>query len=342
MSYIMAIDQGGTKTDIVIADYTGHIAGIGDDRHWTAVSGERRAVRMIRIKHAAEKALADAGLKFPEIKSVSACLTGADWEFEYEIGRKNLRNTLGVEQISLFNDCIGALRGGTEIKGRDSAVICLGTGANCAVINREGAEYIYAYYLKDIHQGAGAMGKFIFEAVFDAESGFGQKTKLKQLLLEKTGYESADELFMALTTGSTETETRWQPNYQDYSPLLFQAIKMGDTVSKNYLEWFCKELAQYVIVASRKLGMQDREIRMVLSGGVPKSGSLMGKLIEKRLKEELPGVSCVNARFEPVIGALLLEYDRLYPEGISKEMMGQIERSCTEYSLFRTFTGEAE
>ena len=338
MTYIIGIDQGGTKTDVVIADDAGNIMGLGNDRDWTPVSGERRAVRMIRVRHAAEKAAAEAGLELSKIQKVSASCNGADWAFEYEVGRKNLRNTLGIEQVALYNDCIGALRGGTEMRGRDCAVICLGSGANCAVFNREGKEYIYAYYLKNVHQGAGAIGRFIFEAVYDAESGFGPETVLTKLLLEKTGYQSVDELFMAVTTGRTETETPWKPAHKEYSPLLFQAIKMGDPVANDYLGWFCEELARYVIVAARKLSMQDREITMVLSGGVPKSGSLMVDLLQKHLLKDLPGIKCVHGRFEPVVGALLLEYDRIYPEGIPEEVMKRLEQGCAEHNLFRSFS----
>ena len=339
---IMAIDQGGTKTDIIIAENNGRIVGAGNDRDWVAVSGERRAVRMLRIRHAAEKATADAGIKLSDINSVSATCIGADWGFEYETGRNNLRNTLGIEQVFLYNDCIGALRGGTEIKGKDCAVLCLGTGANCAVINREGREYIYAYYLKNTHHGAEAIGKFIFQAVFDAECGLGPESSLTKLLLEKTGCKSVDELLMSVTTGRTETETPWKPVYQEYCPLLFEAIRAGDRTASEYIQWLCDELARYVIVAAGKLNMLGREITVVLSGGVPKSGAIMGDLLQKRFEADLPAFKCLNARFEPVVGALLLEYDRIYPGGIPMEVTRNIEQSCVDRKLFRIFrTGEA-
>jgi N-acetylglucosamine kinase-like BadF-type ATPase len=333
----MGIDQGGTKTDVAIADHAGRILGFGDDRDWKAVTGERRAIRMIRVKYAAAKAAAGAGLTLADIQSVFASCNGADWDFEYAVGRKNLRNTLGIGDVALYNDCIGALRGGTEIRGRDCAVICLGTGANCAVMNRDGEEYIYAYYLKNIHQGAGAIGKFVFQAVYDAEAGLGEKTVLTGLLLEKTGYRSVDELYMSVTTGCTEADIPWAPSYKEYSPLLFQAVNMGDAVAKAYIEWFCGGLARYVVVAAGKLGMKDREITLVLSGGVPKSGSIMVDLLQKNLTQDLPGINCLNARFEPVVGALLLGYDKLYPGGIPPGVMREIERCSAERNLFRPF-----
>jgi N-acetylglucosamine kinase-like BadF-type ATPase len=350
MSHILAIDQGGTKTDIVIADMTGNIRGFANDRdliasgaidHYpTYYKKDRRVVRIVRIRHAVEKALAEAGLKLSDIQSISASCNGADWEYEYDLWQKDLHDALGTEKISIYNDCIGALRGGTETKGRDCAIICLGTGANCAVKNREGDEYIYAYYLKSSHQGSGAIGWFIFDAVYDAESGFGPQTALTQLLLEKTGYKSTDELLMHITAGRHKTETQWEPLYQEYSSLLFQAIKMGDKVAKDYLDWLCKDLARYVIVASQKLNMQDREITVVLSGGVAKNGALMSELLEMELKKQLHKVKCVNARLEPVAGALLLEYDRLFTDEIPQDVMHRFEQSCTERDLFRKFTME--
>ena len=343
--YTMGIDQGGTKTDVVIADEAGNITGYGNDRDLTA-SGkidpypvyykkDRRIVRMVRLRHAAEKALAKAGLKFSDIQSVSASCTGADWEYEYDLGISNLRKTLGIDQISLYNDCIGAMRGGTEIEGRDCAIICLGTGANCAVKNREGSEIIYAYYLKDIHQGAGAIGRFIFNAVYDAQAGLEPETLLTKLLLEETGYSSVDDLYMHITAGRNENEDQWEPAYQNYSHLLFKAVKAGDDTAVNYLDKFCRELARYVTVAARKLAMQDREITVVLSGGVAKNGNLMQELLEKQLKEDLGSVRCINAPMEPVAGAILLAYDRFYPGGIPVDVRRLFEQSCKKYNLYR-------
>ena len=272
---MLSIDQGGTKTDVLIADDKGHILGYGNDRDWIPVTGERRGLRMIRIRHATDIAIRDAGISLAEVGYVSASCCGADWDFEYEVGRKNIRNTLGIKDVELYNDCIGALRGGTEMLGRDCAVLCLGTGANCAIFNREGQMHTYHYYMKQIHQGAGAIGRFIFQAVFDAEAGLGEKTALTGLLLEESGYSSVDELFMHITTGRTEDEGPLQLEHKDYCPLLFRAIEQGDKLATDYLNWLCKELVAYVAIGVEKLSIDDRALNVVLSGGVPKGGNIM-------------------------------------------------------------------
>jgi N-acetylglucosamine kinase-like BadF-type ATPase len=339
MPRILSIDQGGTKTDICIGDETGRILGFGNDRDWEPIQGERRAVRMVRIKYAANKALADAGLSLADIDSVFASCLGADWDFEYEIGRNNIRNTLGIAQVDLVNDCVGAMRGGTEMLGKDCAVLCLGSGANAAIFNRDGGQLLYHWYMKGIHQGASAIGRFIYQAVFDAQAGLGCPTILTELLLEKTGFPTVDELFMAMTTGRTEEEKPYfHPVYKEYCPLLFPAIAEGDAVAREYLDWLCGELVEYIVIGVNKLDIGERPFNVVLSGGVSKGGERMGERLTHYLSQRLPNAQFVEAKLEPVVGALLMGYDKLYPTGIPAEVTNTLETCCAERNLFRSIS----
>jgi N-acetylglucosamine kinase-like BadF-type ATPase len=335
MPLILGVDLGGTKTHVIAADHLGNILGFGDDKDWDYVDTDRRMRKILRIRHTVAKVVNAAGLELTDFERVSASCSGADWAFEYPIGVRQLRESLGIEMISYYNDCIGALRGGTEMLGRDCAVICLGTGGNCSVFNREGQDFQYAYYFKDQHQGGGAIGRFIADTVVDASVGLAPETALTGLLLQATGCATAEEFHMMRTTGRTEYEAPTPPVYKNFAPLLFEAIRMGDAVATAYLELFSKELAHYVVVGARKLGMEKRDITVVMSGGVCKSDSLMTETIEKYLRHELPGAHCIDALFEPVVGALLLEYDKLYPEGVPPAVMATLERGCAERELFR-------
>ena len=339
MPYILAIDQGGTKTDVIIADYAGNIVAASDDRDQAPFEGERRAKRMTRIRYATDKALADAGLSLADISTVSASCIGADWPFEYEVGVRNIRNTLGVQDVHLYNDCIGAMRGGTEMLNRDCGILCLGTGANCAVQNRQGEQYVYAYYMKGEHQGASALGQFVFQAVYDAEAGLGPQTLLTNLLLEQTGDASVDELLMRITTGRTETEATWEVSYKDYCPMLFQAVRMGDETAYAFLDNFCKALVNYIVAGAKRLSLNKAGFPVVLSGGAPKGGAVMGEMLEKHLRAHFPKGICVEARLEPVAGALLLAYDRFYPDGIPGDVQENLEKHYREKHLIRKVKG---
>lgn len=339
MSLILAVDLGGTKTHALIVDHQGNILGFGDDSGWVEEDLERRMRKIVRIRFAADQALADAGLPISKIDKVSASCSGADWAFEYPIGVRQIRESLGIRDVYYCNDCIGALRGGTEMIGRDCAVICLGSGSNCAVFNRDGQSYEYAYYLKDIHQGGGAIGRFIVEAVVDASVGLAPQTELTRLLLDYTGFSSVEEFYMLCTTGRTEEEPPKQPVYKDFCPLIFEAIRLGDAVSLQYIDQFCAALANYVVVAAKKLDISGRPLPVVISGGVCKGDNIISELIEVYLKESIPGAYCINARLEPVVGALLLELDRVYPKGIPDNVMKTLESGCAERGLFRDIGG---
>ena len=335
MPNFLAVDQGYTKTDVLLADDNGNILGYGNDRDWLPIQGERRHVRMIRLRHAADKALREAGLSYDDVDFVSAGCIGADWEFEYEIGRNNIRKTLGIESVELYNDCVGALRGGTEIRGNDCAVLCLGSGANCAVFNRDGKMHTYHYYLKSAHQGAHAIGSFIFQAVFDAKAGLGEQTVLTDLLLNETGHDSVDDLHMEITTGRSKDEKPRYPIYKDYAPLLFRAIELDDEVAIIYLDWLCKELVNYIVIGVNELLIGGRDLNVVLSGGVPKGGDIMHQRLLHHLQQALPNAHLNDADFEPVVGALLLGYDNFFPHGIPKKVTDTLKLNCAERKLYR-------
>jgi N-acetylglucosamine kinase-like BadF-type ATPase len=336
MPYILAVDLGGTKAHVVAADHLGRMLGFGDDKGWDEVVPDRRMRKMRRIRFAAERALAEAGLEFSDFERLSASCSGADWPFEFPIGERHLKETLGIPIISYYNDCVGALRGGMEMAGRDCAVICLGTGANCAVYNREGEGYQYQYYLKGAHQGGGAIGRFVVEAVVDASVGLAPETALTPLLLKATGFGTVEEMYTLYTTGRTLDEPPRPPAYKEFCPLLFEAMRMGDAVSLRYIDEFCAALANYVAVAAKRLNIGGRPLPVVISGGVCKEGDgIVAELIEKHLKKTMPKASCLNARLEPIAGALLMELDRIYPQGVPEGVMRTLEGCCAERGLFR-------
>ena len=140
---------------------------------------------------------------------------------------------------------------------------------------------------------------------------------------------------MMVTTGRNETEKPIYPVHKDYAPLLFRAIELGDKVAYDYLNWLCEELVVYVALGVKALSIADRELSVVLSGGVPKGGDIMYKRLLHYLEQSLPSACLIDARLEPVVGAMLLGYDRVYPHGVPEDVMDALEKNCAPRSLFR-------
>jgi len=178
MQYHLAIDQGGTKTDALVFTQDGSILGIGNDRAIRTHSDNYQAQQAQFIRVAAENALKAANVSIADIASVRAALNGADWAHDYPRLQSLTARALIVpeEIVSIINDCIGAMRGGTAEPR--CAVVCVGTGLNCAAQNECGEQYIYGYFIPNRDQGALALGESAWCAMTDEWNGMGQATAI--------------------------------------------------------------------------------------------------------------------------------------------------------------------
>ena len=191
MAYFLGIDQGGSKTQAIIGDDTGHILGLAKSRG-AVHSSDGMNVAMMACGEACSKAVEEAGITFQDIYGVYGGLTGIDWPDEGELVGRALAETLGISNVHVVNDCLIALRGGTDAE--NSAIICAGSGLNCAV--KAGNRQIqYGFYIPDRIQGGMALGNATLQSVFDAEAGIAEKTSLTEAASEVS--EAVSELSVA-------------------------------------------------------------------------------------------------------------------------------------------------
>jgi len=244
VKYCIGIDQGGTKTDTVIMDYDGNILAHGQSGGACyAYNGMETA--MSRIWEASEAALKSAGLNLEDIDVIAACLTGADWDFEYELLKNELKKLFNNENIIVENDSIGALRGGTD--ALQCGIIVMGTGGNIALRNKNGSQFIFGYYLPGEYQGASSLGNKGLYAVIEASIGIIEPTSTTSPVLEYTGAANPEELLMKVSMGKLNIE------YKNLSPIVFEEAEKGDAVSKKLINNFAEYLTRCVITARRGL-----------------------------------------------------------------------------------------
>lgn len=297
MGLILALDQGGTKTAALVANASGEILGAGYGRGAChAESGME--VAMGAVMEAAGAALSAAGATLAQVETVCGGMAGADWPDEYPLLENALRETTGVRNVQVVNDCIIAWRAGTDCPV--GAVLCAGTALNAAVIGPHGQSYIFGYYISGDDLGGTALGRLSLRAVFAAESGIGPGTRLTDLLLSHFGLASVDDLMRAYVSGKLgRTST--------LVPVLEQAVALGDDVAVRLVADFGERLARYVTAGQKRFGMLQCEQDVVLSGGVFKA-HLPGlrESVTRAVLREAPRARLVDARYEPVVGALLL------------------------------------
>ncbi len=334
MAWVLGVDQGGTKTEVVIADQEGNILAFENDRDFTDWTGERRELRMKRIRYAADKAVRACGIDYGQISAVAASLNGADWPFEYAVGEKNVRRTLGIQDVMHYGDCVGAMRGGIDTHGRNCAVICLGTGTNVAVQAADGRQFVYGYYVKDRHQAGGSIGKSVFEIVLAANIGLERRTIMTEILLKETHFDSVEKLFMSITTGVSEYDKPIRIVYKDYAWIMFEAMRRGDAVATAFVQDFCEGLCGYVLHGAQRFGIGN-DLTVVFSGGIVKVCPEIVSICSAYLSARMEGICCVNARYEPVIGAVLYWLDREYDYRIPARVMQRLDAQCAGRGLIR-------
>lgn len=260
MACYLGIDQGGSKTHALIGDETGAVLGFGvADGACHATVGVAQA--MSKIAEATQRALAQAGLARTDMAGVFSAMTGIDWKEEETQLKSELKKLFPHTPCNVANDCLAAMRAGTN--AADRAVLCAGSGLNCAVRRRDGETYVYGYYIESAYQGGGALGRSALRAVFDAYAGLTSETALTERTQKSLGLESIDDMMKAYLAGRITPQ-----HLHALALILMQTASEGDAVANRILHRFGYQWAEYVGKAIAKLAMKERPVEVVLSGSI--------------------------------------------------------------------------
>jgi N-acetylglucosamine kinase-like BadF-type ATPase len=325
--YVVGVDQGNSKTWAAVADETGRILGTGLSGGGYAT--RRMAESMQTIREAVDQALVQAGLPPQPVSLLYGGISSVDWPDEYELVRQHVAAQGLAEQVYVTNDTIVGLRGGTS--AAYGAIIVAGTGANCGIRAPGGETFLYHYYVESELQGGAALGRRVLKAIYRAEHGRERPTALTEQVLTRFGLATVDDLLRA------ECEGRFPPeNVKQIAPLLFAIAEAGDMVAQEILRSFGHGLAEMVTAGLRRMQMTQLPMEVVVSGSVFKGqGSLLEETILADIRQVAPEAYLVNARYEPVVGGVLLALEQL---GISigEPVKAAIEASSQQWQLIRT------
>jgi Predicted N-acetylglucosamine kinase len=327
MKYVLGIDQGGTKTHAMVADENGRILGMakaGGACH----SAHGMQFAMDKVDEAAEKALVQSKISIEQIAVVAAGMTGLDWEEEEELLTEALQKLFPKQQIHVVNDCIIAMRAGTDKE--QCCVLCAGTGLNCAVRKDADNEFIYGYYVADEYQGGQALGQKAIQAVFNAETGLQPPTALTALLLEFFNVPNTDELLKRAVTGGINDRKKSE------IPLLIEKAAMeNDWVSLQILENYGRYIAQYVVAGLKRFEMLSDEVDVILSGSIFKSKvPVLLEALSAEIHRFSVNAKIISCRYEPIVGAVLMALEQL-SKPLSPGVYENIEKAANHFNIER-------
>jgi len=303
MKTILGIDQGSTNTRAALSDLSGCLLGYGEAQGAChAFSGMDFAMQCVR--EAVQQALDRSGTSPEEVILVYGGLTGVDWPEEYPLLQENIRRLGYSENVHVTNDSIIAMRGGTDQPY--GAILIAGSGANCAIRAPDGRTFIYHYYHDEDLQGGQALGMRAIRAVLRSATFREPETSLTRRVLEVYNVQSVDELLRGLLSGLFEGQVPYN-TVKELAPIVFEEAYAGDQVAANILRSFGEGLAELVTAGLEHFDMTRMGVEVVLSGSIFKGvGPLLVESIAANLHRVAPKARLVNARYEPVVGAVLL------------------------------------
>ena len=310
MSYLVGIDSGGTKTEVLVTDLQGNVLK-RTNRIKTSATSEDLGLTAFSIRE-------DLRLSFEELEKAPIDvlvlgLAGLDTKEEVINAQKVLREVLQdwqIKNLLVFNDSVMALANGTT--AANAIVLIGGTGSNCLGHNDKGQKAKSGglnWALSDDGSGFDA-GRLALRAAVKSADGRGLKS-----ILEK-------EVFTALKVNSVNELKNlvYRPliNKREMAalaPIVTTSAEKGDAVARKIIDYCLNELTIHVLAVAKKLDLQDKVFDLVVAGAF--ALHLLPQLKEK-LTHFLPKIKLVSADEAPVYGAIKIAQQFMAGQSIEK------------------------
>jgi len=195
--YFLAVDGGGTKTDVICADENGNVVGRGvsGPTNLTSTSVGAASFNLIEaIRQAIELLPESDRTGFPILVMG---LAGIDSQNEYDQAYEIFNRAIAhykIEKFILMNDSVIALKNGTD--SNNAVILVSGTGSICYGINDKnqsaktsGMDYLLA------DQGSGYdIGRHILREAVKSYDGRCSKSILEELVCDHFKIETVADL----------------------------------------------------------------------------------------------------------------------------------------------------
>lgn len=296
---ILAVDGGGSKTDVVLLDLDGGVLtwerGPGSSPQ---LEGLAESVRI--IDELVDRVL--DGRHAERLAHVGLYLSGLDLPDEIHAFRAAIAH-LRWAQGSLIaeNDLHALLRAGTDAP--DAVAVICGTGMNAIGVRADGAVVRFPALgpLSGDWGGGSELGDAVVWHAARAEDGRGPATSLHGLLLDAVSAPSVSALIEDVHLG------RREDGFARLAPLIFDAALAGDAVAQGVVQRQADEVVAYVAACIDRLGLQGGSVPVVFGGGVARARNpLLLQAIATGLLERAPGAQLEIVDAPPVLGAALL------------------------------------
>ena len=303
---VVAVDGGGSKTDVVVVDLAtgdaiGSSRGGGCSHHQLGIDA---AVAVIHATVTA--ALVDSRADALDVVHAGCYLTAIDFQEEQEAMQAALtRLPWGARSVVVDNDVYALLRAGTD--AAEAAVIICGTGINGMAVRADGAtaRVLALGQISGDWGGSSGLAEEVLWYAARAEDRRGEPTALRDALLRWTGHGSVHEVTLAVHTGELSVSSWW-----GRTPEIIELAHAGDDVARLLVQRQGEEIGVLAASLLMRLDLADTPVPVVLGGGIGATGDpLLVGAAERTLAARAPKATLSIVSQRPVVGAVHLALD---------------------------------
>ncbi len=305
---IVAVDGGGSKTDVVAlgqdGSLVGRVRGGASSPQGIGLAASVALVESLVLEVAAgapvqRTELYLSGLDLPrELVAYSEAIAGRPW----------------AEQVVVDNDLFALLRAGTAEP--DAIAVVCGTGMNAVGVRSDGASARFAALGQisgDWGGGSGLGAEALWHAARDVD-GRGPHTALTDAVRKQFG--PIPQLIEQLHFGERSSSALAQ-----LAPVIFE-LAATDAVAAALVDRQAAEVVAFVTACLKRLELLDIAVPVVLGGGILQAGDQrLMSAIAAGLDAAAPKAMIVHVTDPPILGAarLALEHAGISLERLSLE-----------------------
>lgn len=305
---VLAIDGGGSKTDVVLVDTAGLvIAQVQGPSSQPQIIGMPKALAVLDELVERVRLLAGLPTDEPLADHAAVYLAGMDLPQDIEEIEPFLRARSWADSLVIDNDTFAVLRAGTQ--ALDAVAVVCGTGMNCVGRNAAGAQARFAALgnLTGDWGGGHQLGQEALWYATRADDGRGPDTALQQAVAKH--FDRPDALSVGVAIHFREIP---ENRLNELAPVVLAIAAMGDPIAGGLVDRLASEIAVMATVSMRRLDLLSRPVDVVLGGGVARSRDprLLAGLTQHLLAAN-PNTTITVVDAPPVVGAALLGLDTL-------------------------------
>ena len=321
---VLAVDGGGSKTDVAIVSAKGDVLGVARgptcSHELVGLGGVVGALRPT-----VDAALRQAGIAAGNgpVADVGAfALSGADLPSDDRRLLRVLRTAEWAGSELVANDTFAVLRAGTD-RGWGIGVVC-GSGINCTGVGPDGRTVRFPAVgeFPGAADGGGWIGEMGLGAAVRGRDGRGQRTVLERTVPAHFGVHRPWSVLEGIRNGLIARDRV----VLELPPLVFAAAANGDAVARSIVDALADEVVTMVVASLRRLRLLRTEVDVTLGGGVFRAEDpAFVTRIRAGVCETAPNARVAVLDGPPVVGAALLGLDHAGArDGAAARLRGQL------------------